>query len=443
MGTVNPLLIRLLCVLVVGVALAGSPEASEDAGADELMNGFEEIEGASPTETNNELDDSLDYFEESFAAADGSGIQASASPYDIDGYAKLGTAFNFAHPAPPAGETDWREFSKLKAELYLEFNARIHASWRARISGKGSHDFIYSLRERDAFTDDVIDAYENELALAETYIEGSLFSCLDLKMGRQIVVWGKSDNIRITDVLNPLDLREPGLTDIEDLRLPVTMTRLDFYRGDWHLGAILIHEIRYNQNPQFGSDFYPQRIPPPDEEDPEEGFYETETALSLGGIFSGWDIAFYYANILNDAYHPERVASTYPILETRMKHARLDFYGMAFNVALGNWLFKAEGAYLEGLQFFNTDDETFSRMDVLAGLEYSGISDTTLSLELANRHILDFDERLEEYPDDAIEDDVQTAFRLTRTFLNETLACTFLAMAYGASGEGGGLNGSP
>ena len=67
----------------------------------------------------------------------------------------------------------------------------------------------------------------------------------DLKAGRQIVVWGRMDNIRVNDVLNPLDLRIPGLTDIEDLRLPVFMTRVDYYLANIALTGYLIHERRY------------------------------------------------------------------------------------------------------------------------------------------------------------------------------------------------------
>ena len=49
------------------------------------------------------------------------------------------------------------------------------------------------------------------------------------KLGRQIVNWGRSDTVRVLDVINPLDNREPGLVDIEDLRLPVTMARVDYF----------------------------------------------------------------------------------------------------------------------------------------------------------------------------------------------------------------------
>ncbi len=81
-----------------------------------------------------------------------------------------------------------------------------------KLSGnlKGYHDFIYELENRT-----VPDGYENEINLNELNIEVEISPSLDFKLGRQIVVWGKSDSIRITDILNPLDNRTPGLVDIE------------------------------------------------------------------------------------------------------------------------------------------------------------------------------------------------------------------------------------
>ena len=98
------------------------------------------------------------------------------------------------------------------------------------------YDFAYEIQGRDKFTQEVLDENENELEFDEVWLLGSITDRLDLKAGRQIVVWGKSDNIRVTDVLNPLDLREPGLTDLENLRLPVTMTKLDYFM--WGLKPI-------------------------------------------------------------------------------------------------------------------------------------------------------------------------------------------------------------
>ncbi len=427
-----------MCLIALTVNWPGRMHASDDIEMDTLLQGFDEDGEDLPPHPDSQSDDILSGFEDESPAETIAENDSEDSDYSVDGYAKFTSAYNYAHSAPQVDETDWRGVSKLKSELYLELNAKLQSDWRFRFSGKGAYDGIYRIKGYDEFTDEVRDNYETDLYLAETWLAGSLTSSLDLKVGRQIVVWGKSDNIRITDVLNPLDLREPGLTDIEDLRLPVFMTRVDYYFGNWNLGAFVIHELRYNQNPEFGSDFYPGDTPPPDQEDPEEGLGEMEYALALSGIFSGWDFALYYADIVNDAFRPELVSIS-PIPEMGLKHDRLDFYGAAFNVAWSNWLIKAEAAYWEGFRFFNTEDEIFARLDLLAGLEYTGFQDMTISLEVANRHVVDYDSRLDDSPDEIVEDDTQSAFRLMRSWLNESLEITLLAVLYGTGQDDGAL----
>ena len=227
-----------------------------------------------------------------------------------------------------------------------------------------------------------------------------------------------------------------GLTDIEDLRLPVTMTRLDYYIGKLSLTAIALHEIRFNKNPEFGSDFYPSAIPLPLERKPESWGGNTEFAIAVSGVFSGWDIAFYWADIYNDLPHTELVSNV-PPPQIEMKHARLKMYGSDFNIAMGNWLLKAEAAYFNGMKFFNEPGKTYSRTDVLAGIEYSGFKDTTISLEAVNRHINSFNDRLERPPDMANEDEFQSALRIEKDFLNETLTFTLLASTFGLTGQDG------
>lgn len=62
-------------------------------------------------------------------------------------------------------------------------------------------------------------------------------------------------------------------------------------------------------------------------------------------------------------------------------------FGPAANVAVGNRLLKSEAAWQDGFMFFIAPGEAFSRFDLLFGLEYSGIRETTISVEVANRHI--------------------------------------------------------
>ena len=65
------------------------------------------------------------------------------------------------------------------------------------LSGSDSHDFICRIHGRDHYTREVLDDYESEVDLRKAYIQGKILKNLDIKAGRQIVVWGKSDNIRM------------------------------------------------------------------------------------------------------------------------------------------------------------------------------------------------------------------------------------------------------
>lgn len=394
--------------------------------------------------TDADLDDILDGFEDTAeVSADDSETEPSTEEYkppmfSLDGYFKLSSSYNFAHDKPENGQTDWRGVSRLRSELQLELNANLPGSWKAYISGKGSYDAAYEIKGRDKFTSEVLDNYENELEFRQVYILGSLSDHLDIKAGRQTVVWGKSDNIRVTDVLNPLDTREFGLTDIEDLRLPVVMTRVDAYTGSWNLTGIAVHEIRFNKNAEYGSDFYPGASPPPPEDKPSNSIDNTEFAVAINGMFSGWDMALYWADIYNDAAHREVVAPGSPP-QMELKHARLTMFGTALNVVKGNWLFKAETAHFDGVKFFNNAGQTYRRTDVLAGFEYSGFQDTTISIEAVNRYIHDFDAVLEQPPDNTTKDEFQSVGRISRTFWNQTLTLTLLASTFGVTGQDGAL----
>jgi hypothetical protein len=362
-----------------------------------------------------------------------------SSAFAFGGHLKLGSSCNYAHEEPSPGETDWRGLSSLKTELQLELDAKLSDSWQFFISGKGFHDFVYSIRGRDNYTSEVLNSYETEAELRKAYLQGKLAKKLDLKVGRQIIVWGKSDNIRVTDVLNPLDFREPGLTDLEDLRLPVTMTRLDYYYGKWGFSGIAIHEHRYDKLPVYGSDFYPFPFPPFPEEKPSSRIENTEIAFAANGIFTGWDISFYYANFYDDEAHIEFFPSP------AMHHSRISMFGTAFNIAAGNWLFKTEAAFFDGIRFSDFFDgimpyvnsKNYSRLDVLAGVEYSGITDTTVSIEAANRYYTNFNQEAELSGEE--ESSFQTAVRISRDFFNETLNLTFLALVYAPTGDDGAL----
>jgi hypothetical protein len=297
-----------LMVLIICLFFPLSVCSQEDPGLDEILNGFEndqkpndELQKApdgfedAPGEKKSpeELaeDEILEGFEDETKEAAALDAEKGSLPdwLSIDGYFKISSVYSYLSHDAAGTDTNWHGLTRLRSELKLELDADLSENWRARVSGHGFYDFAYTINGRDNFTDDVLDNHEKELEFDEVYLQGSLTNDLDLKAGRQIVVWGRSDNIRITDVLNPLDLRWPGLVDIEKLRLPLTMTKLDYYIKGWSLSGVVLHEVRYNRNPEFGSDFFPGLQPLPGKESPREGFAidNTQFAASLNGIFQG------------------------------------------------------------------------------------------------------------------------------------------------------------
>ena len=93
--------------------------------------------------------------------------------------------------------------------------------------GRAVYDSIYDVRHsfRDAFGDDDDHPGEFEIKAREAFVD-LLLPPISLRLGRQQVVWGETDNFRALDVINPLDLSwHWSWESWEDIRIPLWMAR--------------------------------------------------------------------------------------------------------------------------------------------------------------------------------------------------------------------------
>jgi len=226
--------------------------------------------------------------------------------------------------------------------------------------------------------------------------------------------------------------------------MPINMTKIDFYIGELKLEAVAVHQIRFNKSAPFGSDFNPstQRI---NEVIPESSSENTEYGLALIGTFSGWDASLHWAQYFDDSAHFKITNITIipgvgaiPTLERQ--HSRLRMGGGTLSISSGNFVWKAEAAKLRGLEYALVTDKIFSRTDVLFGVEYSGWSDTSLTIESGVKHINDFDKRLEGFPDSELEDRFGTSVNFAQDYLNQTLHLNLSGLMIGERGGDGGFN---
>lgn len=410
-----------LALLTALFLLNFSAQANE---IDEALDGFDDV-AASTIEENVSADDDalLDGFDES--PVENSEVEEESSTFTSGLTGKVTEQVVYAL----YNDKPHDNISSLKSSLLLDYEYKFENGFKFKANAKAYYDAIYDIKGSGKFSQDELDELRSEVELFDAYIEGSISDNFDMKLGRQVVVWGRSDTIRVTDVLNPLDVRRPGIVDIEDLRLPVTMAKFDYFIGDWRVTPIAILEQRFSKRPPFGSVFYPLPVALPDDAD----YSDVTYALSVGGEFSGWDVNFYAARIHDD--------EGYGVLtpRPRIEHEKVNMFGTALNVLTGSWLFKTEVAYFDGLKYTTTGDKSFTRTDALLGVEYKGIADTLISYDMVRREIGEYDNRLLNELNPLNKQSYQHAFRVSSDFMNASLTANYLISLYGEKLDEGGF----
>jgi hypothetical protein len=410
----------LTALLLAGATGARADDPYEDLG------GFEDEEFDSEVE-----------FEE----------QAPAVPdrwWDLDGNVTVSSSINYLSHESATGD-DFTGLSRLRLRLNLQLDLELPHDWELRVTPYIWYDLSYVINGFENFTKEVLDTYEWEGDFQDSYVEGPILDNLDLKLGRQVVNWGRSDSLRVVDVLNPLDNREPGRADIEDLRWAIGMAKLDWYLGqNWTLTGIAIPEIRFDDLPPVGSEFNPSPVPPPREIVP-NSFERWEAAAAVRGIFEGWDASLHFAYIFDDLARlqpiipPPNPAIPRDPRNFVQVHDRLTMVGAGGNYTTGSWLFKAEAAWFDGFDYAFAKDGDKSRLDVMGGIEYYGFSETTLALEVANRHLFDYERIVRSFPTFQREDSVEYAVRYSAEWMNARLNTTLLALIFGWKAQDGAV----
>ena len=431
----------LIWASVVGIIDIGfAQETSDEAEIEDALSGFDDEDS--------EIENALSGFDEDNNVQQTEEFEAKIEKEywsSLYGYTGISLSYSLIRKPPSDNSNaDWSGLTKTRPFFSLTWDTKLGSKWNSRISAKAFYDFAYGLKEREAFTSDVLNELEKEAELREVYLQVSPFRNLDIRLGSQIVAWGTAEYLRLVDLLNPIDNREYGMTDLEDVRIPLPMTRIDYYFGDFKLQAVAVHQIKFNKSAPLGSD-YNSTTTEINEVVPESNAENTEYGLALSGNFSGWDASIYWAQYFDDEAYllitdinfiPE--VGLVPSLEYR--HSRLTMSGIALSINSGSYVWKSEAANFWGIEFNNIKEKKFTATEVLLGTEYSGWRDTTLNIESGVRHLNNFDNRLEAAPDYQLEDRIATTLNLIQYYYNQTLQLQLFGMMIGEWGKDGGLN---
>lgn len=342
-------------------------------------------------------------------------------------------------------------FGSLRQSLFLYYEHKFENGYKVKVNGRAFYDPMYDTSNAVDYYPAEVDELKSEVELFEAYIEGNIYENLEARLGRQVVVWGKSDTIRVTDILNPIDNRRPGYQDLESIYLPTTMLKFDYqYDTHWRISPIVILEQRFTKDPPLGSVYHPAS---PEETYSEfvaqgktlytiehESYNDPTFALSIGGEFQGWDVNFYAARVYEArGYVPRDELENPDIIHKKFKHNKTNMFGAAANLVEGEWLFKAEFAYFDNLTYTSDQEDGLHRADYLVGLEYNGIADTTLSYDFVLRHFIEDDFNLQVPLENFYgQNTYQHALRITSSFQRDTLDANYLISLYGKDLDEGG-----
>ncbi|MEG3619293.1 DUF1302 family protein [Magnetovibrio sp. PR-2] len=398
------------------LAMFAGTGASAQEDLDDILGGFEELETTQPTDVE-EL--------------------APPSDWELSGSASFSAAYDYTQNEPASGESDKRGLSRARPKLTFKLKGDLTDTFDHPVRFLGeisaAHELVYTIKGRGDYNDTVKGSFEKDVNLGELYLSGEITNDVELTVGRQTIVWGTSDNLRVVDLINPLDRRELGMVDIEDVRLPLAMARMDYVTGPWTATGLVIPHIRFNKFAPSYSAYDSQNGAATDQLVPRDGLGNAEIAGRLSGNFSGWDLAFHAANVYDDSGAKKTING-----ETTIHHARITMAGVSTAVALGNWLAKGEAAHLTGLETFGLQSQDFARTDVLAGVDYTGFTDTTISFEVVNRHLWDYSAALS--AEGLKEDSQEYALRYSADFMHDRLNVTLLTTRISPLTTGGGFS---
>lgn len=139
--------------------------------------------------------------------------------------------------------------ASLASGMSVELSARARLDWEDRLEpGRPSLD-TWSDLSSPVIIDDL-----GTLALRDAYIEMELRNGV-ARIGKQQIVWGRLDGIKVLDVLNPQSFREFILEDFGHSRIGLWSAYTDMTFGDWRVELALIPDDTGHEIPGEGAWF--------------------------------------------------------------------------------------------------------------------------------------------------------------------------------------------
>ncbi|MFT7214457.1 MAG: hypothetical protein ACI9XK_004725 [Granulosicoccus sp.] len=283
----------------------------------------------------------------------------------------------------------------------------------------------------------------------ETFVDNSFW-----RIGKQQVVWGEADGLKLLDVINPQNFRQFVMDDFDDSRIPLWMFNAEFTLIENGVLQVLwipdttVHNLVPSGSPYafssssivpiLASDLAIQLRPA---QAPRSPIKDSDIGLRYTDFVSGWDISLNYLYHYVDELIVSASAQTnseIPHILLTQNYERSHLLGGTATSALGDWTIRVEIAF-ETNRYHRTKQSLpgvvqASQWSSVIGVDYQGWSDQFISVQWFQTRINATQTDLIELIEHSQEDSV--TFLWESNFMNDTLKAKWLQIHSIDHGDG-------
>ena len=248
-----------------------------------------------------------------------------------------------------------------------------------------------------------------------------------LRLGKQQIVWGQADGLKVLDVINPQTYREFILDRFDDSR--IAQWSLNFEKElpkDRSLQILAVLDNTHNEIMNPGAEFAFQSsihlknsgLRVLETERGSGALKQAKFGVKYSQFRNAWDLSYHYLNFQDHnpvmfqkmGFHQKLIAP---------KYERSHLLGMSASTSKGDITLRFETAYLRDV-FYASDGflgvEKSSELKAVIGVDWSKFENTLLSMQVFQSYVLkDADQMFRDQVESKI------SFLMKKNFKNETL----------------------
>lgn len=292
----------------------------------------------------------------------------------------------------------------------------------------------------------------SEFELRELYVEFASDNVY-FTLGKQQVVWGKADGLKVLDIVNPQSYRDFILENFDDSRIPQWIANIETNIGEWDAQFLWVPDQSYHILPTDGALYTPTSpllLPQPQAgvssvevkpfKRPARTLMDSDVGLRLSRFWKGWDLSLNYLYQYENLpllYQRSSLTANGLHVEIEPQYRRTHVLGGSFSNAFDDWVLRGELAFFSDRYFlaegFSDSDGITKGKEVsyVIGLDWAGLESTLISGQLFQSVALNRQSA-------TVRDKTDSTLSLlvNHTLLNETMELRLIWLANTNIGDG-------